>query len=314
MSSSPILNYLPTGWTEKKHKDATDQDFEALTEEQLDKSMERRAAETHIETVKWFDEKNAKRIARRAAPLPYPDDTMASGQDAETPANIPDPTAENLTNLINHVEDTKLDLIGFVLFRTHYADEQSWEAFEKGFYELLDAGIATACGESAAFKRIEEKVFMRIVSDEALEDQRPEGVARAYRTCMEEEEEDELEDGEDDEDDGWGDRIEPGLTTSMCLFVDEECIRSVVEKQTGSTPFVKAVDATLGTGQRHEYTGTIKVAITSLMPAFYAALLGYNIADVASKGSDDGIWRNIGPWDAELEGRRIREMSALGGT
>ncbi|KAI6825186.1 hypothetical protein KC340_g10559 [Hortaea werneckii] len=152
---------------------------------------------------------------------------------------------------------------------------------------------------------------MRIVSDEALEDQRPEGVARAYRTCMEEEDERE---GSEDEDDGWGDRIEPGLTTSMCLFVDGECIRSVVEETAGSTPFVKAVDATLGMGQRHEYTGTIKVAITSLMPAFYAALLGYDVADVASKGPDDGIWRNIGPWDAELEGRRIREMSALGGT
>ncbi|KAI7090298.1 hypothetical protein KC356_g1720 [Hortaea werneckii] len=304
MSSNPILNYLPTGWTEEKYKNATDQDFEALTEEQLDKIMERRAAETHIETAKWLDEKNAKRMARGAAPLPYPDDTMASGEDAEAPSHVPDPATENLANLINHVEDSNLDLIGFVLFRTDYADEQSWEGFEKGFYELLDAGIATACGESAAFKRIEEKVFMRIVSDEALEDQRPEGVTRAYRTCMEDE----------DEDDGWGEKIEPGLTTSMCLFVDEESIRSVVEKQTGSTPFVKAVDATLGTGQRHEYPGTIKVAITSLMPAFYAALLGYNIADVASKGPDDGVWRNIRPWDAKLEGRRIREMSALGGT
>ncbi|KAI7352669.1 hypothetical protein KC354_g11902 [Hortaea werneckii] len=267
MSSNPILNYLPTGWTEETYKNATDQDFEALTEE----IMERRAAETHIETVKWLDEKNDKRMARGAAPLPHPTDIIAGGQDAEAPTNMPDPATENLTNFLNHVEDSKLDLIGL----------------------LLDEGIATACGGSADFKRIEEKVFMRIVSDEALEDQRPEGVARAYRTCMEEEDERE---GSEDEDDGWGDRIEPGLTT------------------TGSTPFVKPVDATLGMGQRHEYTGTIKVAITSLMPAFYAALLGYDVADVASKGSDDGIWRNIGPWDAELEGRRIREMSALGGT
>merc|ERR1712070_46777 len=151
---------------------------------------------------------------------------------------------------------------------------------------------------------------MRIVSDDALEDQPPEGVARAYRTCMEE---DELEESEDEED-SWGEKLEPGLTTSMCLFVDEECMRSVVKKTAGSTPFVKAVDGTLGMGQRHEYQGTIKVAITSLMPAFYAAVLGYEVADVASKVSDDGIWRNIGPWDAELEGRRIQEMSSLGGT
>lgn len=94
--------------------------------------MERRAAETHIETVKWLDEKNDKRMARGAAPLPHPTDIIAGGQDAEAPTNMPDPATENLTNFLNHVEDSKLDLIGFVLFRTHYTDEQSWEAFEKG--------------------------------------------------------------------------------------------------------------------------------------------------------------------------------------
>ncbi|RMY77298.1 hypothetical protein D0863_01387 [Hortaea werneckii] len=311
MANNFATTYLPSGWTEENYKNATDQDFEALTEEQLDKVMKRRAAETHIETVKWLDEKNAKRIARGAAPLPYPDDIMAGGQNEEAPTNLPNPATENLKTLINHVEGSNLDLIGFVLFRTRYTDEQRWEAFEIGFYELLDEGIATACDESADFKRIEDKVFMRIVSDDALEDQSPGGVARAYRTCMEE---DEGSDSEDEEEGAWGEKIEPGLTTSMCLFVDEECIRSVVDKTAGSTPFVKAVDVTLDMGQRHEYRGTIKVAITSLMPAFYAALLGYNIADVASKVSDDGIWRSIGPWDPELEGRRIQEMGSLGGT
>ncbi|RMX77205.1 hypothetical protein D0869_10055 [Hortaea werneckii] len=312
MTDNPILSYLPPGWTKERYRNATDQDFESLTEEQLAKVMKRRAAETHLETIKWLDEKNAKRIARGAAPLPYPDDIKAGRQDEEAPpTNLPDPAAENLANLVNHVEDSELDLIGFVLFRTHYTDEQSWEAFEKGFYELLDEGIATACGQSVEFKRIEDKVFMRIVSDDALEDQSPEGIARAYRTCMEE---DEISDSDDDEEDSWGAKLEPGLTTSMCLFVDEECIRSVVDKPAGSTAFVKAVDGTLGLGQTREYQGTIKVAITSLMPAFYAALLGYNIVDVASKVSDDGVWRNIGPWDEDLEGSRIQEMSSLGGT
>ncbi|KAI6841913.1 hypothetical protein KC365_g14158 [Hortaea werneckii] len=310
---NPRLTYLPPGWTEEKYKNATDQDYESLTEEQLGKVMKRRAAEKRLEKVKWFDEKNAKRIARGAAPLPCPDDIMAGGQDEEVPPiSLPDPAAENLARLINHVEDSDLDHIGFVLFRTHYSDEQSWEAFEMGFYELLDEGIATACGQSVEFKRIEDKVFMRIVSDDALEDQSPEGVARAYRTCMEED--DDVSDSDDDEEDSWGDKVEPGLTTSMSLFVDEECIRSIVDKQAGSTPFVKAVDGTLGLGQTREYQGTIKVAITSLMPAFYAVLLGYDIVDVASKVSDDGIWRNIGPWDADLEGKRILAMSSLGGT
>ncbi|KAI7187634.1 hypothetical protein KC343_g7771 [Hortaea werneckii] len=311
MENDPTTTYLPSGWTEEKYKNATDQDYEALTEEQLDKIMERRAAETHIETVKWLDEKNAKRIARGAAPLPYPNNIMAGGQNEEAPTDLPDPATENLKTLTNHVEDSNLDLIGFVLFRTHYTDEQRWEAFETGFYELLDEGIATACDESADFKRIEDKVFMRIVSDDALEDQSPGGVARAYRTCMEE---DEGGDSEDDEEDSWGEKIEPGLTTSMCLFVDEECIRSVVDKTAGSSAFVKAVDGTLGMGQRHEYRGTIKVAITSLMPAFYAALLGYKIVDVASKVSDDGIWRNMGRWDPGLEGRRVQEMGSSGET
>ncbi|KAI6811558.1 hypothetical protein KC332_g14282 [Hortaea werneckii] len=311
MANNPATTYLPPGWTEEKYKNATDQDYEALTEEQLDKIMERRAAETHMETVKWLDEKNAKRIARGATPLPYPNDIVARGQDEEAPpTSLPDPATESLKTLINHVKDSNLDLIGFVLFRTHYTHEQRWEAFETGFYELLDEGIATACDESADFKRIEEKVFMRIVSDDALENQPSEGVARAYRTCME----DEVSDSEDDEEDTWGEKIEPGLTTSMCLFVDEECIRSVVDKTAGSSPFVKAVDGTLGMGQRQEYKGTIKVAITSLMPAFYAALLGFRIVDVASQVSEDGIWRNMGPWDPELEGRRIQERSSLGGT
>jgi hypothetical protein len=58
-------------------------------------------------------------------------------------------------------------------------------------------------------------------------------------------------------------------------------------------------------------TQKIKVAITSLVPAFYAALLVYSSADVASKVSDDGIWRSIGPWDADMEGRRVMMQLSL---
>jgi hypothetical protein len=97
--------------------------------------------------------------------------------------------------------------------------------------------------------------------------------------------------------------VEPGLTTNMCLMADEECMRSVLDKS--ATPFVKAVDVTSDSDL------TIKVAITSLVPAFYAALLVYSPHDVASKVSDDGIWRNIGPWDADLEGRRVMGRLSL---
>lgn len=268
--------------------------------------MNRRVAGTRIETRKWYDEKNAKRNARGAAPIPYPDDIAGEQFERQQPSqqlDILDPATENLTNLINHVEGSDLDVIGFVLFRTHYSDEQSWGAFESGLYELIDEGIAAAPVESG-FNRIEDNIFMRIVSDDSLEGQSPEGVSRAYRMCMDE---DETAEGDDEND--WGDKIEPGLTTSMCLLIDEECIRSVINKTTGSTPFVKAVDVTMGMGQTLEYEGMIKVAITSLVPGFYAALLAYNAIDVTSKVSDDGIWRNIGPWDPDMEGRRVLKLS-----
>jgi hypothetical protein len=294
MADPNILTYLPPGWTEDKLNNATDEDYEALTEEQLQKTMDRVAAEHHAQTLKWFDELNAKRIARGAPPKPYPSDEHDSaagrrGDQSQSSQQVPDPASENLTNLLDHVEGSDFEIFGFVLFRTYYAcDELSWEAFKEGFFELLDEGIAAA---PADFNRVEDKVFIRIVSDRSLKNMTSEGVVLAYLVCMEEEE---PTDGDDEDD--WGDVIEPGLTTKMCLYVDEECIRSVVDK--AATPFVKAVDVTTDKGR------TIKVAITSLVPAFYAALLVYTSADVASKVSGDGIWRNIRPWDAEIESRR----------
>ena len=274
-----VLTYLSPGWTEGKLKNATDQDYESLTEEQLQKVMDHDAAERHAETLKWFDEKNTKRIARGAKPIPYPADPA---DDQPQPSQqVVDPATDNLTNLPDHVEQSNLDIFGFCLFRTyHGSDEQSWDAFEKGFWKLLDEGIAAA---PADFNLVEEKVFIRIVSDDSLEGQSIGGVLRAYYVCMEE---DEDFDGEDEND--WGGKLEPGLTTSMCLVVDEECIRSVLDKAT--TPFVKAVDVTREADQT-----PVKVAITSLVPAFYAALSVYSPKDVASKVSEDGIWRNMGP-------------------
>lgn len=291
--ANPLLTYLPPGWTEDKLENATDRDYETLTEEQLQKVMDRGAAQTHAETLKWYEEKNAKRVARGAAPIPYPKDVAGEpGEQPQPSQQVTDPATENVANLVDHVELADLDILGFVLFRTHYSvDEQSWDAFEKGFYELLDEGIAASPAE---FNRIEDKVFVRTVSDDSLEGQPPEGLVRAYLVCMEEEE----PEGDDDDENDWGDKIEPGLTTSMCLFADEECICSVLDKT--ATPFVKAIDVALEADQT-----PVKIAITSLIPAFYAALLVYSPSDVASKVSDDGIWRNIGSWDQDMEGRRI---------
>jgi hypothetical protein len=303
--ADPILTYLPPGWTEDKLKNATDEDHEALTEEQLQKVMDRGAAEHHAQTLTWFDEMNAKRIARGAKPKPYPHDEYnnAAGRQENEPSQpsqqVIDPAIENLTTLLDHVEQSDLDKFGFFLFRTHFAcDDQFWETFENGFWDLVNEGIAAASDE---FKRLEDKVHIRIVSDDCLEGQpQPEGVIKAYLTCLEDEESDDEEPEDGDNEAGWGGKLEPGLTTTMCLMIDEECIRSVVNKS--ETPFVKAVDVFTGTGQ------TIKVAIVSLIPAFYTALLLYSTSDVASKVSDDGIWRSIRPRDQGIEGRRLMEL------
>lgn len=139
------------------------------------------------------------------------------GKQPQSSQQIIDPATQNLTILLDYVEQSDLEIFGFVVFRTCYScDDESWEAFQDGFYDLMDEGIAAASPE---FDRIEDRVFMRIVSDDSLKTQSPEDVALAYLVCMEEEE---ATDSDDEED--WGDEIEPGLTTSMCIMVDEECI------------------------------------------------------------------------------------------
>jgi hypothetical protein len=301
MPGNPILTYLPPGWNEDRLQNATDEELRSLTEGQLQKVSDRIAAQLHAHTLKPSNERNAKRVVRGAELTPYPPDECndaagGKGKQPQSSQQIIDPATQNLTILLDYVEQSDLEIFGFVVFRTCYScDDKSWEVFQEGFYELIDEGIAAASPE---FDRIEDRVFMRIVSDDSLKNQSPEGVALAYLMCMEEEE---AKDSDDEE--GWGDEIEPGLTTSMCIMVDEECIRSVLDKS--ATPFVKAVEIAAGTSQT---TKVIKVAIASLVPAFYAALLVYSSADVASKVSDDGIWRSIGPWDQEMEGRRVLKL------
>lgn len=138
---------------------------------------------------------------------------------------------QNLANLIQHVEVSNLEIFGFVLFRTASSDKNTWNAFEKGVYELFDESIA-AVPTTSGFSRLDDKVFIRIVADNGLDGQPPEGAARAYIMCMEQEN----EAPGDGSDHGWGDEITPGLTTSMCLMIDDECVRSVVNTAMRSTP------------------------------------------------------------------------------
>jgi hypothetical protein len=331
--TNPVLEYLPPGWTEQKLRTATDTDYQSLTEEQLQKIIDRGdfAAEHHAQNLKLFEQINAKRIARGAklVPNPHNDCNDVAGTQGKTPLpsrqvidparktpndynavagregkrpqpsqQVIDPATENLTALIDLVEHSDWDVFGFMLFRTHYSCEEQWEAFKEGFCELLDESIAAASAELETFDRIQEKGFIPMNSYHSLQDATPFIVRGTYLICFKEEEA-----TNSDDEDRWGGVVEPGLTTNMCLMADEECMRSVLDKS--ATPFVKAVDVTSDSDL------TIKVAITSLVPAFYAALLVYSPHDVASKVSDDGIWRNIGPWDADLEGRRVMGRLSL---
>jgi hypothetical protein len=176
------LTYLPPGWTEDKLKNATDEEYQTLTSEQAQKVLDRSVAR-HAQMLKLFDQNNAKRIARGAEPIPYPHDHCndaagGKGKQPQSSQQIVDPATENLTHLLDHVEQSGLDIFGFVLFRTYYScDDESWEAFQDGFYDIMDEGIAAA---SPDFDRIEDKVFIRIVSDDSLKNQSPEVVIMAY--------------------------------------------------------------------------------------------------------------------------------------
>ncbi len=144
-----------------------------------------------------------------------------------------DPYTNRLNQLVTLVEEEAWTDFGFLLFRTDYTDEQQWQVFLDAKDQILSEAIAHAPPESG-LSRITDRMYLKQISNEALADITPEQVAIAYRSLEEAEGEGE----------GAEDRIEPGLRTNVCLFVDGECMRSVVEG--GVVPFVKAVDVMLG--------------------------------------------------------------------
>ncbi|KAH0400920.1 hypothetical protein KCU89_g4696, partial [Aureobasidium melanogenum] len=114
---------------------------------------------------------------------------------------------------------------------------------------------------SEGLERIRDKLLMKTVDDELTDGASAEGVASAYRLFTEDE-----DDVEEDE------KLEPGLRTRMCLFVDQECMRSLMEPKAGTPPFVKAVDVELGSTTQQRPGATFKVAIKDLVTHFYPAL------------------------------------------
>lgn len=194
-----------------------------------------------------------------------------------------DPYTMRLKQLVDLVEDEGWSDFGFLLFRTHYSDEKLWEAFLEAKDQLLTETINNAPSESG-LSRITDRMYLKQVSNEALRDIMPEQVAIAYRSLEEAEGE-----GESSED-----KIEPGLRTNVCLMVDEECMRSVLEwREAGdrSVPFVKAVDVMLGE-EELSYSGVFRVAISSLFTEFYIVQVECGeTVDLVPDG--DGIWRGL---------------------
>ncbi|KAL2825736.1 hypothetical protein BDW59DRAFT_69709 [Aspergillus cavernicola] len=173
--------------------------------------------------------------------------------------------------LVKILERGQLSKFGFVLFRTYYRDEASWQQFVEEYERILRAELNSAGSNSAGDTHdILKKVRMDIVSDDCMENKVPAHIAFAYRL---------FED------------IEPGLKTKMCLIVDKECIESVTLNDSQSVPFVKAVDVILGADAESAFPCVIKVAISSLLARFYPALANCDtVWEIATEG--DSIWKD----------------------
>lgn len=102
--------------------------------------------------------------------------------------------------------------------------------------------------------------------------------------------------GKEEEDSGEEDNLEEGMINPMFIMVDEECMRSALVKD--GTPFVWAVDTNLCSGETLAYPGQFKVAVTSLVPKLYAALLVYEPAEVWAARAEGGGGR----WGLERYG------------
>ncbi|KAG9758781.1 hypothetical protein KCU73_g3723, partial [Aureobasidium melanogenum] len=163
-------------------------------------------------------------------------------------------------HLVKLIEENDWNHFGFVVFRTYFGDEALWEGFREAWDPILQYGFDMALA-SEGLERIRDKLLMKTVDDELTDGASAEGVASAYRLFTEDE-----DDVEEDE------KLEPGLRTRMCLFVDQECMRSLMEPKAGTPPFVKAVDVELGSTTQQRPGATFKVAIKDLVTHFYPAL------------------------------------------
>jgi len=185
--------------------------------------------------------------------------------------------------LVKLVEENKWEDFGFLIFRTYFGDDTLWQQFRKSWDSISEHGFETA-DESEGLERIRERLFMKFVDDDITDGTSAEGVAFAYRLFTEDEE-------ELDEDE----RLEPGLRTRMCLFVDEECMRSVSEPDPSIPFFVKAVDVELGAATQQRPGASFRVAVKDVITEFYPALHLSGITDVSELRplKENDVWTRL---------------------
>ncbi|KAM3518089.1 hypothetical protein NHJ13051_008458 [Beauveria bassiana] len=285
--------------------------------------MERKMEEVRHQTSQILHEARTWRAAHGIAvnqdgglawpPSPAADHTYADAA-AVADDDDDDVSLANMQRLVRHVEAAQWAEIGFLVFRTYYADEPLWERFQQRFGEVVDGGLVGA-PPSAGLTRISGRVKLPLVSDYALVDLGPGGIAHIYRDSVsnldgdddddDDESEEEGEEEGEEGDDGEGGHLaslDPGLRMPMCIMVDQECLRSMAgekededEEEDGAVPYVKAVDVRLATNKDLGYSGSFKVAVGRLMSHFYAALQFYEPVDIsAAVDKSTGIWTGMG--------------------
>jgi hypothetical protein len=230
-------------------------------------------------------EKGENKAALKLAHQAFKDTMIAKAQAAGAPPpNFPPETDDSEPHfLVKLVEENGWDDFGFLVFRTYFGNNKLWQNFRESWDPILEYGFDMA-DESEGLDRIRDKLLMKIVDDDTTNNASPEGVASAYRLFTEDE--DELEEDE---------MLEPGLHTRMCLFVDEECMRSVVEPDPSIPPFVKAVDVELGAATQRRLGASFRVAVKDLVTHFYPALRLSDMTDVAELRPlrEDEVWTRL---------------------
>ncbi|KFZ25272.1 hypothetical protein V502_00247 [Pseudogymnoascus sp. VKM F-4520 (FW-2644)] len=239
MSEEEALRWLSPGWTEERYANATDEDWEVMSDELLELNIQRMVPQGH----------------RNFAA------TKASIREADAAiGRAPRDMLETEHHLVKVVEDAGYEDFGFVMVRTDFTSESRWERFVGRWDELLDMQFDNALPETG-LQRIQGKLVTKMMDDEVLSEMGPQNVALAFRILKEE---------ADDE----PSQVEPGLDTNMCLMADAESITSVLESDPDGRlpPFIKAVDVSYPQGGYEDYSGVFRVSVASVYLKFWPAL------------------------------------------